>query len=240
MRHAAADLAHPRAPARRVKGGDGAPIQRLVAPATFAQVLDDVLGRASTVAPPPLSWAATRGIAESGAFVFGRPLTPGMAWARAYPRPAAAMPCTAPVAPAYSVAPAAPPRPAPAVPPVTTAEPVAPPPMAETVVDAGAPSQAAPAPPAAAVLRSSPIVRARRVLTVSEQRALDRLLLLGARLDDRFTADDLRREYRALALRLHPDRHASAPAADRAALAEAFARATASYRCLQAVHAPRA
>jgi hypothetical protein len=88
--------------------------------------------------------------------------------------------------------------------------------------------------------RPAPIERARRVLTVKEQRALDRLLLLGARLDDAFTAGDLRREYRALALRLHPDRHTAAPAADRAVLAEAFARATASYRCLQAVHGPRA
>lgn len=78
------------------------------------------------------------------------------------------------------------------------------------------------------------------MLSVKEQRALDRLLLLGARLDDHFSADDLRREYRKLALRLHPDRHATAPAGDRAALAEAFARATASYRCLQAVPEPRA
>lgn len=78
------------------------------------------------------------------------------------------------------------------------------------------------------------------MLTAQERRALDRLLLLGACLDEGFSAEELRREYRALALRLHPDRHASAPASDRAALAEAFARATASYRCLQAVHASRA
>ncbi|MFN7979546.1 MAG: J domain-containing protein [Vicinamibacterales bacterium] len=231
-----------------------------MAAASFAQVLDDMLGRVSAAAPPPPSWAARPGIADSAAFVFARPLTPGVAWARAYSRPSAGAAFVAPAVPVEAVAPVdlpsmqATPCVAAAAPVVVASSATAPgidagttprqaepaaaaPPRASAAVPPSAPTAGARRAPAP---RLSPIVRARRVLTVKEQRALDRLLLLGARLDDQFTADDLRREYRALALRLHPDRHALAPAADRAMLAEAFARATASYRCLQAVHAPRA
>lgn len=247
-----------------IKGHGPAPIQRLVAAASFAQVLDDVLGRPSPAPSPRAAWAASPGIADPRAFLFGAAVTVGAAWTRAYPRPAA-MPASSGRAvievhhvagirrPEAAGAAAVSPTP---VPPVSAVcETAAVPRSATSASTHTAPPAAAapsperrdvppvsPPPPATPrpASRVVPIVRARRVLTVQEQRALDRLLLLGARLDDHFSADDLRREYRALALRLHPDRHAQAPAADRAMLAEAFARATASYRCLQAVHGPRA
>lgn len=222
-----------------------------MAAASFADVLDDVLGRASQAAPARAAWAASPGIADSGAFVFARPLTSGTAWTRAYPRPVAPSPRRAVIEVQHPAAPqpevtavgAVNVTPIPATPPPAFAA-VAPEPPASSAsippeAASARPAQQAP-PPHVTLPRPTPIVRARRVLTVKEQRALDRLLLLGARLDDHFSADELRREYRALALRLHPDRHAHAPVADRAVLAEAFARATASYRCLQAVHGPRA
>ncbi len=81
-----------RARAASIKGRGPAPIQRLVAAASFADVLDDVLGRASQAAPARAAWAASPGIADSGAFVFARPLTSGTAWTRAYPRPVAPSP----------------------------------------------------------------------------------------------------------------------------------------------------
>ena len=231
----------------------GQPIVRLVATPSFAQLLDDALDGARPMPRAvPAGWAAPGVGHDARSFVFVRPLQAGQAWARAYPRPVTPPP-TPPVGPAPAmsarIAPSADlmheaplaAAPEPRRPAAATPEP--PPPATATPASRGeAPgrtSAGAPVPPAAPAPAARPrstFVPSRRVLTVAEQRALDRLLLLGARLDDQFSADDLRREYRKLALRLHPDRHATAPAADRAVLAEAFARATASYRCLQAVH----
>ena len=196
-------------------------------------------------------WAAPGVWHDARSFVFARPLQAGQAWARAYPRPVTPRPVPpAALAPAMSAGTESRPDLSHEAPLAAAAEPRRPaPPPAPAAVASAAPasrgespgrkSAGAPVPPARPAPAAPPrptFVPARRVLTVVEQRALDRLLLLGARLDDQFSADDLRREYRKLALRLHPDRHATAPAADRATLAEAFARATASYRCLQAVH----
>ncbi len=231
----------------------GQPISRLVATPSFAQLLDDALDGAGPMPRVvPAGWAAPGVGYDARSFVFVRPLQQGQAWARAYPRPV-----TPPPVPPVVVAPAMSARiePSPGLPheaplaaapaphrPVAATPAPAPSASAAPASRGGAPGRAAPgapvppARPAPAAEPRSAFVPARRVLTVAEQRALDRLLLLGARLDDQFSADDLRREYRRLALRLHPDRHVTAPAADRATLAEAFARATASYRCLQAVH----
>jgi len=72
-------------------------------------------------------------------------------------------------------------------------------------------------------------------LTAAEQRALRCFLALGGVVADDFTAQELRREYRRLAHRYHPDRHRDASPAERALLARQFAEATESYRCLAPV-----
>jgi len=72
-----------------------------------------------------------------------------------------------------------------------------------------------------------------RLLTAAQRSALDVLRASGApNLDDSFTAVELRRAYRGLALRWHPDRHAHASPSDRARLAGTFARVTDAYRLL--------
>jgi hypothetical protein len=74
-----------------------------------------------------------------------------------------------------------------------------------------------------------------RLFTVEERRALDLLIALGATLRPDFTTSELRRQYRLLARRLHPDRHPTARAEERVRLSRAFAAATESYRLLSAV-----
>ena len=58
---------------------------------------------------------------------------------------------------------------------------------------------------------------------------------LGARLAADFTADELRREFRRLAQRYHPDRHGAASAGELESLSRRFSEATDGYRCLRAV-----
>jgi DnaJ-class molecular chaperone len=69
-------------------------------------------------------------------------------------------------------------------------------------------------------------------LTVLEHKAFDALNALGADLDDAFTPETLRRAFRKLAHRYHPDRHSGSSAAERARLARLFAEATDHYRLL--------
>jgi DnaJ-class molecular chaperone len=72
-------------------------------------------------------------------------------------------------------------------------------------------------------------------LTAAERVALDALRSLGAdTLDESFTTLDLKRAFRALALRYHPDRHPSGSPDQHRALAQAFARVHESYRTLLA------
>ena len=72
-----------------------------------------------------------------------------------------------------------------------------------------------------------------------QQRAFDLLASLGATLPGDFSAPELRREYRRLARRYHPDRHCAASVSEREVLARHFAEATAGYRCLREVVEPR-
>jgi hypothetical protein len=71
-------------------------------------------------------------------------------------------------------------------------------------------------------------------LTTVEQQALDALNALGAGLDDELTPATLRRAFRGLAHRYHPDRHPGRSAAEHARLARLFAEVTAHYRLLSA------
>lgn len=66
-------------------------------------------------------------------------------------------------------------------------------------------------------------------------RALAGLNALGAGLDDTLTSSTLRRAFRQLAHRYHPDRHQGCSVAEQEQLARAFAEATEHYRVLVAV-----
>jgi hypothetical protein len=71
-------------------------------------------------------------------------------------------------------------------------------------------------------------------LTTLEARALAALNALGAGLDDTVSPETLRRAFRRLAHRYHPDRHPGSGAVEAAHLARQFAEATAHYRLLAA------
>ena len=73
------------------------------------------------------------------------------------------------------------------------------------------------------------------VMTTVQRLAFDRFTALGGALRGNFTAADLRREYRVLAQRYHPDRHLAADPLSRHAAASRFGEATACYRCLRAL-----
>lgn len=66
-----------------------------------------------------------------------------------------------------------------------------------------------------------------RVLSAGARTALNRLRCLGAsNLDDGFTHIELKRAFRRLAMRLHPDRHPHASHSERARLAREFSAMT--------------
>jgi hypothetical protein len=72
-----------------------------------------------------------------------------------------------------------------------------------------------------------------RPLGPAEHAALEHLRSAGAAaLGDDFTAADLKRAFRALALRYHPDRHPAGSSAQHRELARTFARVHESYRTL--------
>ncbi len=81
--------------------------------------------------------------------------------------------------------------------------------------------------------------RPRHELNQAQQAAFNRFADLGASLGADFSADELRRAYRHLAQRYHPDRHVAVSAGQRAILACGFADAAASYRSLRALVDPR-
>jgi hypothetical protein len=77
------------------------------------------------------------------------------------------------------------------------------------------PSPGAPPPPR----RPAP------TLSPKQQQALDVLVGLGAGIDADFTDDDLRRAFRGLARRYHPDRHPASSDGEKARLSRLFAQA---------------
>jgi hypothetical protein len=82
---------------------------------------------------------------------------------------------------------------------------------------------------------TSPARRAGRTphrLTSSQQAALRELVACGAELHDDFTAEDLRKTFRSLAQRYHPDRHPGAGSDEHRRLAATFSRVNEGYRLL--------
>jgi hypothetical protein len=74
-----------------------------------------------------------------------------------------------------------------------------------------------------------------RLLSAGERAALAVMNSLGASLAPGFTSRELRRAFRRLALRYHPDRHASRSADERAQLSDRFTRAREAYQLLVVV-----
>lgn len=79
-----------------------------------------------------------------------------------------------------------------------------------------------------------PAARRPRPLSAAGHQALARLRQWGAELADDFTPDELKHEYRRLAMRYHPDQHPRASAATRAALGGTFHQVHDTYRTLTA------
>jgi len=74
-----------------------------------------------------------------------------------------------------------------------------------------------------------------RALTGAQQQSLESLNALGAQLTSGFTGQELRRAYRWLAHRVHPDRQHGCGESERAHRARLFIAATAYYRRLLAL-----
>lgn len=75
--------------------------------------------------------------------------------------------------------------------------------------------------------------RPRRTLMRHEQRALDYLVNLGARLDADFTEAELRTAFRMLAREYHPDRHPGSSEQQKERLTALFRRLRHAYEDLQ-------
>jgi hypothetical protein len=74
-----------------------------------------------------------------------------------------------------------------------------------------------------------------RIHLARERRALRELIALGADLQPDFTVHELRRAFRILARRYHPDCHPDNGEAATAELSRSFAALAENYRCLMAV-----
>lgn len=72
-----------------------------------------------------------------------------------------------------------------------------------------------------------------RDLSPGQRDALDRMIGLGARLDDTFTMQELRSEFRALARLYHPDRQQGGRRAASAPLAVRFVALRQAYDVLK-------
>lgn len=82
--------------------------------------------------------------------------------------------------------------------------------------------------------RSEPPATQTIRLTAPERRALEALNNLGADLGDSLSPRTLRRAFRRLARRYHPDRHPGSSTAEHERLARVFVEATEHYRVLVA------
>ena len=82
--------------------------------------------------------------------------------------------------------------------------------------------------------KNATTARTQRVLTDAQMRALETLRDLGAVLTADFTVVELRREYRRLVRRVHPDSHPGASRTETERLSRQFASATDSYQRLLA------
>ena len=82
--------------------------------------------------------------------------------------------------------------------------------------------------------KSATTARTERVLTDAQTQALETLRDLGAVLTADFTVVELRREYRRLVRRVHPDSHPGASRTETDRLSRQFAAATDSYQRLLA------
>jgi hypothetical protein len=83
-----------------------------------------------------------------------------------------------------------------------------------------------------ALTRRPSEVRRARALNPAEQSALAQLNRLGACLSSDYSARELRRAFRLLAHRYHPDRHPSSSTVEQARLAGVFSAITDHHRCL--------
>ena len=99
----------------------------------------------------------------------------------------------------------------------------------------GAAARVAPPAPVPAPVALAPVRR----LSAREEGALRGLVALGADLDAQFTAEQLRRAFRILARRYHPDGHPDIDAPAKARLSRTFADLADHHRCLLAVVEPR-
>jgi hypothetical protein len=82
--------------------------------------------------------------------------------------------------------------------------------------------------------RPRPTPERRTQFSAREMRSLTALNALGAGLDENLSARSLKRAFRQLAHRYHPDRHPGSSAAEQRRLARLFAEATEHYRVLTA------
>ena len=92
----------------------------------------------------------------------------------------------------------------------------------------------APAPESHSTPFTEPPTTQQVTLNASALRALAALNHLGADLDERLSPRTLRRAFKRLARRYHPDRHPGSSAAEQERLAHLFAEATEHYRVLAA------
>jgi hypothetical protein len=83
------------------------------------------------------------------------------------------------------------------------------------------------------LVHAAPPVRTPRTLSPSQREALNALIGLGATLDDTFTLQELRSQFRALARAYHPDRHQAARRESADQLARTFVTLRRAYEVLK-------